>query len=162
MIVKIKQYKKSDLHSNLTIDEELVLLIYRELYLNKPFYLSIAVDPLGLLGQYIRRIVNSLIDKGYMIRINQSLVDLCENKTNLINSNFAFSQDISIDNKRMIIFLYKFYVGQKEIDTNNLNKDIPKNLLIDLIDTLINEGVILYDEALNFENIFSLNSHYDS
>ena len=54
---------KHKLNSDLTLDEELVLLVYKSLYSNEPFNLSIAVEPLNMSRQHISRMVRGLITR---------------------------------------------------------------------------------------------------
>jgi len=161
MIIDIKKYKDSKLNNDLSLDEELVLLVFKEMYLDKPFNLSIAVEPLELSRQHISRMVRGLINRGYMIRVNSIAVDLTSKNVNFIPTNFVFTSDLSIDDKRMIILLYKTFVNKDVINTNELNSSLPKELTMDLIETLMEEGVIMYDMPLDFNDVFTLTSHYD-
>jgi len=161
MIIDIKKYKDSKLNNDLSLDEELVLLVFKEMYLDKPFNLSIAVEPLELSRQHISRMVRGLINRGYMIRVNSIAVDLTSKNVNFIPTNFVFTSDLSIDDKRMIILLYKTFVNKDVINTNELNSSLPKELTMDLIETLMEEGVIMYDMPLDFNDVFNLTSHYD-
>lgn len=161
MIIDIKKYKDSKLNNDLSLDEELVLLVFKEMYLDKPFNLSIAVEPLELSRQHISRMVRGLINRGYMIRVNSIAVDLTSKNVNFIPTNFLFTSDLSIDDKRMIILLYKTFVNKDVINTNELNSSLPKELTMDLIETLMEEGVIMYGMPLDFNDVFNLTSHYD-
>ena len=161
MIIDIKKYKDSKLNNDLSLDEELVLLVFKEMYLDKPFNLSIAVEPLELSRQHISRMVRGLINRGYMIRVNSIAVDLTSKNVNFIPTNFVFTSDLSIDDKRMIILLYKTFVNKDVINTNELNSSLPKELTMDLIETLMEEGVIMYGMPLDFNDVFNLTSHYD-
>jgi hypothetical protein len=96
-----------------------------------------------------------------MIRVNSIAVDLTSKNVNFIPTNFVFTSDLSIDDKRMIILLYKTFVNKDVINTNELNSSLPKELTMDLIETLMEEGVIMYDMPLDFNDVFTLTSHYD-
>lgn len=150
------------LNQDLSIDEELVLLIYKELYNGKPFNINLAVEPLGLTTQHIGRMVRGLINRGYMIRVNSHSVDLLAPGVNVLPTNFIFTKDLSINDKRMVVLLHKSFINKIEIDTNKLHLYIPKELTINLIDTLFEEGVILHSVPLDFNDVFTLKSHYDA
>jgi len=152
---------KHKLNSDLTLDEELVLLVYKSLYSNEPFNLSIAVEPLNMSRQHISRMVRGLITRSYMKRTSNISVDLVDYNNELpINTNFIFTSDLTIDDKRMIILLYKTFSDKDYINTEELNA-LPEELTLELIETLMEEGVIMHNLPINFIDIFTLNSHYD-
>jgi hypothetical protein len=161
MIIEIKKYKKHRLHNDLSLNEELVLLIFKELYMDKPFSSGIAIESLGFTAGYISKMARGLIQRGYIKKIGK-LLDICNPTSDFIDTEFIFTNDLTIDDKRMIILLYKTFVNRDNIDTKGLNSTLPEDLTTDLIDKLIEEGVIMHSIPLDFNDVFSLNSHYDA
>ena len=96
-----------------------------------------------------------------MKRTSNISVDLVDYNNELpINTNFIFTSDLTIDDKRMIILLYKTFSDKDYINTEELNA-LPEELTLELIETLMEEGVIMHNLPINFIDIFTLNSHYD-
>lgn len=157
-IIKIGLHK---LNSDLTLDEELVLLVYKTYYTGSPFNLSIAVEPLNMSRQHISRMVRGLITRGYMKRTSNVSVDLNNYNGEIpIDSDFVFTDDLTIDDKRMIILLYKTFSNTNSINTSELNA-LPEELTLELIESLMEEGVVMHNLPINFNDIFKLTSHYD-
>jgi len=162
MRIEINKYNECKLTHDLSVDEELILLVFKELYKDEPFDISIAVKPLSMTIQHVRQLVVSLVDKGHMIRVNRYIVDLLSDYVEPIETDFIFSNDITINDKRMIVLLYKTLIGKDVIDTNHLHVDLPQELTVNLIDRLFEEGVLIHSLPLDFDNVFSLKSHYDA
>ena len=163
MMLNIKPYKKHKLNADLSLDEELALLVLKELYIDTPLSTSELLEPLNLSSGYLSRLVRGLINRGYLKRIGlNDLVEVVNPTNDFIDTDFVFTNDLTLDNKRMIVLLYKTFENSNEINLSKLNKDIPNRLTIELIDTLLEEGIVMDSIPINFEDIFSLNSCYDS